>query len=273
MIRQIYLLFLFLFSGFLAFGACTDLYITQNHLQSIQPRSNNQGAPLSDSPVTIVIDPGHGGKDDGCSTTNKSEKHLVLKFAKKLKEDIQKQYPLAQVFLTRDDDSFLALEKRIKLANDLDADLFISLHANAISDDRVNGFETYVYGKALHEEDHSSCIHNHLVDEQEEAQSQENSSAISQLILGNLQNNVVKNASIELATSISNQVSTYKSIKNRGLRQAKFKVLKGAQMPSILIELGFLTNKKDSALLSSESGQGQISTRIASGIINYLQQV
>ena len=95
----------------------------------------------------VVIDPGHGGKDPGAISPNKNyEKTVVLKVSLLLGELIEKEFPDVEVVFTRDDDRFIGLAKRAKIANELGADLFISVHANAVDNSSANGFETWVLG-------------------------------------------------------------------------------------------------------------------------------
>ena len=96
---------------------------------------------------TVVIDPGHGGKDPGAvSPNNNYEKTVVLKVSLLLGQLINKEFPNVKVIFTRDDDRFIGLSKRAKIANEIGADLFISIHANAIETPSANGFETWVLG-------------------------------------------------------------------------------------------------------------------------------
>ena len=218
-------------------------------------------------PLTIVLDPGHGGKDGGCSHTQHNEKRITLEFAHTL-SDILKHYDTQiDIRFTRTEDKFVSLEQRAQMANDLQADLFISIHTNSIQDTTIRGFEAFVYGKSG---DAPSHIEN-LIQNEDTFSNQV--SDISQLILTQLSKSATDERSLILGEKIHRKMAALSSIKNRGLKQAEFKVLKYTEMPSVLLELGFLTNPQDSKLLNSKNGQKELAEQITSGIIEYLEKV
>ncbi len=214
----------------------------------------------------IVIDPGHGGKDPGAiSPTGVREKDLTLEIgillAKRLKADG------FEVFLTRSKDVFLTLEERTTFSNKKRADLFISVHLNSHHNHTVNGIETYFLNLTTD----SSAIE---VAARENATTQKSISDL-QLIINDLMLNSKINESSRFANSvhtsiISSAVTTGYDGRNLGVRQAPFYVLLGAQMPSILLELGFLTNSMDIGMLKRRAYQETLVDGIAKGINNYI---
>jgi N-acetylmuramoyl-L-alanine amidase len=218
----------------------------------------------------IVIDPGHGGHDTGTiGPSGLMEKDLVLDVALKLKDLIEERLG-GDVVLTRTDDTFIPLERRTEIANENQADLFVSIHANSSRDHTVRGIETFYL-------DFTSSP------ESEEIASREN--ATSEKTIFELQDLVRKIAlkekideSREFALII--QKSILKQVQkaaprsgNRGVKQAPFIVLIGAHMPSILAELSFLSNPADEKLLRTFSYRQKIAQALCSGIENYTRNL
>jgi N-acetylmuramoyl-L-alanine amidase len=214
----------------------------------------------------IVIDPGHGGKDPGAiSPSGAKEKDVVLTIAKLLAKRLEREG--FEVYLTRTNDKFLTLEQRTDYANRKKADLFISLHVNSNVDRSVRGIETYFLNLTTD----ASAIE---VAARENATSSKSISDL-QLIINDLMLNSKINESSKFADSVHKCVMSsalnvgYRG-RNLGIRQAPFYVLLGAQMPSILIELGFITNSTDCTLLKRRSYQNTLIDGIAKGINNYI---
>jgi N-acetylmuramoyl-L-alanine amidase len=218
----------------------------------------------------IVIDPGHGGKDSGCRVGGRyKEKNITLKIARFLAEKLRKKLGF-EVFLTRNKDIFLSLERRTAIANMKKADLFISLHVNAHRDRRIHGLETYFLNMAT---DKRAV----MVAARENATSEKNISDL-QTILNDLMLNTKINESSRLAHNVQEgmRVTTrksYKQIKSLGVKQAPFYVLIGAQMPAILVEVGFLTNRSERKRLLSAKYQKRVAEGIYAGISSYIQSI
>ena len=214
---------------------------------------------------TIVIDPGHGGKDPGAIAFGLKEKDIVLKVAQNLAEHLKKDMG-ATVILTRDRDTFLPLEERTAIANTNDADLFISLHINAHPSPQVKGFETYFLNLSTNEEAMRVAA-------RENATSAHQMSDLQDILSDILQNSKI-NESSRLAhfvhSSIANGLDTppYK-VKNMGVKQAPFYVLIGAGMPAILIELAFISNPDDAKLLADDRFIDRLTAEISQGILEY----
>ena len=217
----------------------------------------------------IVIDPGHGGKDPGCSFKGVYEKDIVLKLAKVVKSQLEKNIG-CEVFLTRNTDIFLPLDERTAFANVKRADLFVSLHVNAHKQSSVNGIETYYLNMATDEE----AV---MVAARENATSQKNISDL-QGILNDLMLNTKITESSKLAYDIQNSIiagvtKSHKTIKNLGVKQAPFYVLIGAEMPAILIETGFITNYTERQRLQSDRYYDVIARSIVSAIDTYIKSI
>ncbi len=218
----------------------------------------------------IVIDPGHGGKDPGCYLgKGYKEKDIVLRIAKILAKKLRKTLG-CQVFLTRTTDVFLPLERRTAIANMKKADLFISLHVNAHRKRWVHGIETYYLNMATDER----AV---LVAARENATTQKNISDL-QAILNDLLLNTKIHESSRLAYEIQKGMTSelkrrYRSIRSLGVKQAPFYVLIGAQMPSVLIETGFLTNPTERKRLLNPTYESWLAQGIAKGIKNYIESI
>jgi N-acetylmuramoyl-L-alanine amidase len=219
----------------------------------------------------IVIDPGHGGHDTGTiGPTGLMEKDLCLDVALRLGKIIQQKLPGADVVYTRSDDTFVPLEERTNIANEAQADLFISVHANSSPDHGARGVETYYLN---------------LKGSPEAMEVAARENAVSQEGVHDLEDLVKKIArtekideSKELAEDIQDSLSkrlqrTVKPVKNRGVRKAPFVVLIGADMPSILTEISFLSNPSDEQLLKKPEHRQRIAEGVYLGVAAYLQSM
>ena len=224
----------------------------------------------------IVIDAGHGGKDPG--RPNKSgikEKDIVLKIALDLGKKLENSGN--EVIYTRDKDIFLTLRQRAKIANDVDADLFISIHCNAFHDSSVHGSETFVYG--LHVSDANFNVakkENEIIfldDHYQDDQQTYSPTSTESLIGTTLMQEEYLDQSILLASFVQNNFTKNLKIRNRGVKQSGFWVLHNTYMPSILIEAGFMTNPKEGAYLNSKKGQVDISNSIYDAIERYKKAI
>jgi N-acetylmuramoyl-L-alanine amidase len=219
----------------------------------------------------IVIDAGHGGHDTGTiGPTGLMEKDLCLDVALRLGKIIEQKLPGADVVFTRSDDTFIPLEERTRIANDAKADLFVSIHANSSPDHGARGVETYY-------------LNMKGSPEAMEVAAREN--AVSQEGIHDLQDIVTKIArtekideSKEFAEDVQDSLSkriqkTAKPVRDRGVRKAPFVVLIGADMPSILTEISFLSNPADEKLLKKPEHRQQIAEGVFQGVSSYLQSL
>ncbi len=216
---------------------------------------------------TIVIDPGHGGKDPGArGPTGLKEKNVVLKIAKRVAKKLKRDLD-CRVILTRRSDRYLPLTQRTAIANARKADLFVSIHANAAPTRRLRGVETYFLNFAL---DADAM----RVAARENATSEKRISELKS-ILNDIMKNSKVNESSRLATKIqTNLVATlkrrYKHIRNLGVKQAPFFVLIGARMPSALVEVSFISNREEERRLKSPAYLDKVAAGIATGIEKYI---
>ena len=218
----------------------------------------------------IVIDPGHGGRDPGCTVRGAMrEKSITLNIAKLLAGKLRKKLG-CEVFLTRNVDRFLSLEKRTAIANMKKADLFISLHVNAHRSKNVRGIETYFLNMAT---DKGAV----MVAARENATSEKNISDL-QTILNDLMLNTKIYESSRLAHKVQSGMygaikKGYGGTRNLGVKQAPFYVLIGAEMPAILVEVGFLSNYTERKRLQTKKYQRRIAQGIYDGIKAYIESI
>jgi len=218
----------------------------------------------------IVIDPGHGGRDFGAPGYLKGvhEKKVVLKLGRRLAKKIREKLH-CEVVMTRTSDRYLTLEERTAFANTKNADLFISIHTNAARDRRAYGIETFFLNLAT---DNDAI----LVAARENATSTKNISDL-QTILSDLMQNAKINESSRLAAHVQRCMCkklrrSYSRIKNKGVKQAPFYVLLGAQMPAILIETAFISNSRDCKRLVNTKYQDRMCDAIVNGIREYIKE-
>ena len=216
----------------------------------------------------VVLDPGHGGKDPGASGPGGiAEKDIVLSIAKKLALKLKAEMG-TEVVLTRKDDRFVPLEDRTLLANSEDADLFISLHVNASPNIDAKGIETYYLDNTTDE----AAIR---LAARENATSRKNISDL-QFILSDMMQNMKLEDSITLAhrlqTSLVSGMSKFMGdVKDLGVKKALFHVLVGARMPSVLVEMFFITNKTESRVMADAGYRDAMVNALFEGIQKYAQ--
>lgn len=231
----------------------------------LQALKKRKGIPL------IVVDAGHGGKDYGAKGhSGLWEKHLNLTLAKRLKEILEKRYKYS-VWLTRDVDTFIALKDRGEMANKIDADLFVSIHANAAERRSAKGFETYYLGTASSERaiataarENGDLVHSVADD-------------VVQEILASLISTTKINDSSRLAAKVQNKMSKtltrkFSGARSLGVKEGPFFVLHQTNMPSILVEVGFVTNADEEKRLKSKNYQNWLAESIARGIHEFLKE-
>ncbi|MBQ0006479.1 MAG: N-acetylmuramoyl-L-alanine amidase, partial [Alistipes sp.] len=203
---------------------------------------------------TVVIDPGHGGKDPGCMRNGIMEKNIVLSVALKLGKMIQDSLPDLKVIYTRSSDKFVSLQDRAALANRNHADLFISIHVNATKSSQPRGSETFCMGLNMSADNMEVCQQENSVitledDYTSKYEGFDPKSPESYIIFSLLQNSNLEQ-SLKFAENVQNLQTSGPIKYNRGVKQAGFVVLWKCSSPAILTELGFLTNDSDYRILS-----------------------
>jgi N-acetylmuramoyl-L-alanine amidase len=219
----------------------------------------------------IVIDAGHGGHDTGTiGPHGLMEKDLCLDVALKLGKEIEEKLPGAEVIYTRKDDTFIPLEQRTAIANDAKADLFISVHANSSHDQAARGIETYYLNFATSEESME-------VASRENALAQESLHDLQDIIKKIARNEKVEESK-ELANDIQDSLThrlqlVNQNERNRGVKKAPFVVLIGANMPSVLSEISFISNPSDEKLLRKTDQRQRVADGLYRGIASYLESL
>jgi N-acetylmuramoyl-L-alanine amidase len=217
----------------------------------------------------IVIDPGHGGHDPGAIGPNRLyEKDVVLDISLKLRKILSKDKS-NEVFLTRETDVYIPLEERTAIANRKGADLFISIHANASPRRQAKGIETYLLNWTDDEEAMRVAARENAISLKKMKEMHRNMDIV-QVITDDLMRQNKRDESVKLANYIQRSMidSLTKSF-DLGVKQALFYVLFGARMPSVLVEVSFISNPEEESLLSQESYRMQIAEAIAQGIDTY----
>jgi len=219
---------------------------------------------------TIVIDPGHGGKDPGAiGKYGLKEKNLVLDISKLLAEELK--HNNIKVVLTRDRDKFIPLSKRAAIANNINAGFFISVHANAFRSRRIKGFEVYRLSEATDDSARAlAAAENASLKYEEESFARHTRQLDATVWSLELDEN--RRESKELAESICKAVSKKLAVKNRGVKSANFYVLRGVRIPAVLVEVGFISNAKDASSLNSSYYRKKLAQSLAQGILNYKRE-
>lgn len=228
-----------------------------------------------EKPFTVVIDPGHGGVDPGALGRKSKEKDINMKVSKLLASMIDDKYPEVKVIFTRTTDVKIPLVQRADIANKANADLFISIHSNASKSKTANGCETFTLGAGSSVEAKAAAMYENEVilseDNFEEIYKGFDPRSSESYIIFEL----IRNHDMELSAEIAQmvQVGMVKESKlaNRGVSSAGFLVLHRTVMPSILVELGFITNSKDENLIASKEGQKKLAKGIFEGFSKYYE--
>lgn len=222
---------------------------------------------------TVVIDAGHGGKDPGAIGPSKTyEKDVALAVALKLGETIQKNHPEVNVIYTRKTDVFLELHERAAIANKNKADLFIAVHINSSTNPQVYGSSCYVLG--LHKTEANLEVAKRenavilLEDDREKHYDFDPNSPEGHIIMSMKQNAFLEQ-SISMASKVEAHMETHAKRKSLGVKQAGFYVLYKTTMPSILAEIGFISNPEEEKFLRSATGHEKIATALARAFTEY----
>ncbi len=243
------------------------------HSAEVKSQSPGESIRLN----TVVIDPGHGGYDPGVVSGNVKEKDLVLAVGLLLGEKIRNAYPDVNIVYTRSRDIFIPLHARASLATRHKADLFLSIHANGVSQSSVRGTETFTLGLhrsqenlevakkensvILLEEDYTTNYEGFNPNETE-----------SYIMFENIQAEY-QNQSIDLAARIQEELTRRVRLSNRGVKQAGFLVLRQTSMPSALVEIGFISNPAERNFLVSDNGKEQTAESLFQAFSKYKQAI
>jgi N-acetylmuramoyl-L-alanine amidase len=234
---------------------------------ALTPQAPPPRPPLPQPGIqTIVIDPGHGGSETGAiSAGGTAEKELTLLLAQALKRRLEERLGV-RVVLTRDEDASLPLTTRTALANQFKADLFVSIHLNSSPGSSARGAETYFLSDQASDASAASAA-------QAENAAPESGADEAlyglQLILWDLAQSRHLQESQSFATLIQSELNTELQLRDRGVKQAPFRVLRGAAMPAVLVELGFLSNPDEEKKLLEPEYRSQLADALARAVARY----
>ena len=252
-------------------GALYDHRLVVDLKSNDSPIKNNSVQhSVAERKVVVVIDPGHGGKDPGAIGPSKIyESNVVLAISLRLAEYINRTTDMKAV-LTRDDDTFIVLRDRMKMGRESKADLFLSIHADALDNPRVKGASVYTLSLKGASDEAARVFA-----ERENAYSSISEVAISNMdkdavsLLTDLSQNFSMKASKEAAGIILNELSKVGSIRKKKVQEAGFAVLKSPDVPSVLIETTYISNPNEEARLNSRSYQDKLARAIFEGTRQY----
>lgn len=229
--------------------------------------------------MVVVIDAGHGGSDPGNLGTKRyrtTEKEVTLDVALLLRQYISERFPDVKIVMTRERDEYPSLQRRVAVANETQADLFISIHCDAFDNPQARGSSTFVMG--MHKSEESLRVamrENASIYKEEDYETRYagfNPDDPDTYIALALKQSVYLNQSLELGSLIQNQFSDRVGRKDRGVKQAGYYVISFTNMPSVLVELGFLTNPEEEDFLNSENGKELMASALLRAFRTYKEK-
>tara|TARA_B110000014_G_C20093946_1_gene573143 strand:- start:880 stop:1662 length:783 start_codon:yes stop_codon:yes gene_type:complete len=218
----------------------------------------------------VVIDPGHGGAEVGAvGATGLMEKNVVLDISKRLSQLLEEQLGL-EVYLTRDQDIYKEKEDRTALANNVKANVFLSIHANSYRGRGVHGAETFFLSDQATDDDarRLAAIENNAMGLEGPTGSDSN----LQMLLWDMAQTTHLRESSVLAEMVQSNMNSLGGTTDRGIKQAPFVVLKGANMPAVLVEVGFLSNPDEERLLADAAYRQQVANMLFQSLNRYRQR-
>jgi len=237
-----------------------------------QQRSGSAQKAAKKKAFTVVIDAGHGGHDPGALGKVSQEKALNLEVSQRLEQMIRLNYPDVKVVLTRSTDVFLTLQQRADIVNKNNADLFICIHTNSAENRNVTGTETFVLGVDKMQSNLDVAMRENAVmlleDDYKTAYEGFDPSSVDSYIMFELMQDQYIDQSLNYATLVQ-QEFTKIGRSDRGVRQAGFWVLHKSACPSVLIEMGFISNANEEKYLASEKGKSDITNSIYKAFVSY----
>ena len=226
---------------------------------------------------TVVLDAGHGGHDAGAVGSFSKEKNINLRFALLVGDMIKKNLPDAKVIYTRDKDVFVDLNERARIANRNKADLFVSIHTNSSKNTKANGMETFTLGVSKSKENMEvAMLENSVIKLEEDYETKYEGfdpNSVDSYIMFEFMKDQYTDRSITCADFIQTKMIQTSKRNDRGVRQAGFLVLRATAMPSVLVELGFISNKDEEKYLNNNDNQVKLATAIFNGIKEYKHEL
>ena len=250
----------------------SKMSISLNSISKKLPEPTSMNVDLKKEKIkqkldTIIIDPGHGGKDPGAiGYRGTKEKDITLDVAKRLAKKIERNMKIKTI-LTRDEDTFIGLRERSKLANAQNGKLFISIHANSAEDQRAHGFETYLIGLNKNEAAVRTAARENAVLALEGSDVEKLTDEA--LIKASLFQTSFANGSERFAALVQEEMNKRLQSRDRGVKQAGFYVLAYTSMPNVLIELGYISNPSEEKKLRSSQYKDALATSIYRAIEKY----
>lgn len=256
---------------------CLSNLVVISTIQFVCGKSIYQNQKDEKHVSVVVIDPGHGGKDFGANIGDAREKDIVLDLSKRLGETIKTNYPEIKVIYTRTTDVFIPLYDRAKIANKNKADLFISIHVNGTENKAVHGTETFVLGQHRSKENLEVAKKENSVilleDDYNTTYEGFDPNSPESYIMFELVQDEYLDQSVMLASEIQHQFSHYAKRMDRSVKQAGFLVLRQAAMPSVLIEVGFISHPDERNYMLSERGKSTLSASIFNAFKAYKKKI
>ena len=236
-----------------------------NNTRITQTQSQSQSGNTSrgNKKYTIVVDPGHGGRDSGARGNGYNEKDIALQVATRLANNLRQDY---NVIMTRDSDFFVPLDTRAKIGNDANADFFISIHLNSGSSSSANGTEVFYFSK----KDQESYA-TQVAKFENKVDGSYGDVPFSDFILNDIFYKKNQKTSQAIAESVLNNLINTTGLRRRGVFGANFAVLRGSNSPAILVELGFMNNYSDLSQYLTPDGQERAANAIGSAIRSYFR--
>jgi N-acetylmuramoyl-L-alanine amidase len=237
-------------------------------------RSGRRSRP--ESSTIIVLDPGHGGVEHGAAgPSGLMEKDVALSLARRLKRELERGDRSVSVVLTRDEDRLVGLDERTAIANHNRADLFLSIHLNASPRARATGAETYYLSTDATDEEARilAALENAAEDDGAARPDERVRQGSLDLVLWDLAQNQYLAESSALAEAIQRHMNRLTGTRNRGVRQAPFRVLMGAMMPAVLVEVGFVSNPEEEARFQTASHRDRVVGALAAAVEEFLQDL
>ena len=233
--------------------------------------------PLATYAFTVVLDAGHGGQDAGAVGSFSKEKNINLRYTLALGDLIQKNHPDVKVIYTRNKDVFVNLNERARIANKAKADLFISIHTNASKNKSANGMETFTLGVSRSKENMEvAMLENSVIlleDDYEKKYEGFDPNSTDSYIMFEFMKDQYMDRSVTCADLIQTNMIKASKRNDRGVRQAGFLVLRATTMPSVLIELGFISNKEEEKYLNDSDNQAKVCKAIYQAFANYKHDI
>lgn len=245
---------------------CFGLFISPFCINSIEAKE-----------FVVVIDPGHGGHDPGAVGKISKEKNINLKVALKVGNQIKKSCPDVKVIYTRERDVFVPLDRRASIANNAKADLFISIHTNAVAKNRtIKGASTWTLGLAKSDDNLEVAKRENAVilyeSDYETRYAGFNPNSAESYIIFEFMQDKYMSQSVHLASLVQKEFKRTCKREDRGVHQAGFLVLKASAMPSILVELGFISTPEEERYLNTEAGTNNLTNGIFRAFLTYKQE-